>query len=240
MIKDNQKTIDRLRGGLIVSCQALPDEPLHSSFIMSRMAYAAYLGGAVGIRANTIADIAEIRKTVDLPIIGIIKKVYPDCPDVYITPTMTEIDLLTEAGVEIIALDATFRPHPGGVTVQELFRQARSKYPDQLFMADCSSVEEGMTAAAIGFDLIGTTLAGYTTYTQGCALPPFAMIDELVRHCGKPVIAEGNITTPEHFRQAMDLGVLTTVVGSAITRPMEITRRFVAALKDKAPKGSTP
>lgn len=230
MIMDNEKIIERLHGGLVVSCQALPDEPLHSSFIMSRMAYAAYLGGAVGIRANTVTDIEEIRKTVDLPIIGIIKKVYPDYPEVYITPTMAEIDLLAEAKVEIIALDATCRPHPGDVQVAELFRQARAKYPDQLFMADCSTIEEGMQAAAMGFDLIGTTLAGYTTYTEGCSLPPFSMIDELVRKCGKPVVAEGNITTPEHFREAMRLGVLTTVVGSAITRPLEITRRFVAAL----------
>lgn len=233
MISDNQQVIEKLRGGLVVSCQALPDEPLHSSFIMSRMAYAAYLGGAVGIRANTVADIEEIRKVVDLPIIGIIKKVYPDCPEVYITPTLAEIDLLAEAKVEIIALDATSRPHPGDVQLQDLFRQAREKYPNQLFMADCSTVEEGLEAASMGFDLIGTTLAGYTPYTEGCALPPFSMIDELVRHCGKPVIAEGNIITPEHFRQAMDLGVLTTVVGSAITRPLEITRRFVAALENE-------
>lgn len=235
MTKENQKTIEKLRGGLVVSCQALPDEPLHSSYIMSRMAYAAFLGGAVGIRANSVADIVEIRKTVDLPIIGIIKKVYPDRPEVYITPTLAEIDALVEADCEIIALDATFRTHPGGVALQELFAQARAKYPDQLFMADCSTVEEGMAAAAMGFDLIGTTLAGYTSYTEGCALPPFSMIDELVRHSGKPVIAEGNITTPEHFRQAMDLGVLTTVVGSAITRPLEITRRFVAALGNATP-----
>lgn len=235
MTKDNQKTIEQLRGGLVVSCQALPEEPLHSSYIMGRMAYAAYLGGAVGIRANTVTDIAEIRRTVDLPIIGIIKKVYADCPDVYITPTLAEIDELAAAGCEIIALDATVRIHPGGVQLPELFAQARAKYPDQLFMADCSTVEEGMAAAAMGFDLIGTTLAGYTSYTEGCPLPPFTMIEDLVRHSGKPVVAEGNITTPEHFRQAMDLGVLTTVVGSAITRPLEITRRFVAALENPAP-----
>lgn len=235
MVTENQQTIEKLRGGLVVSCQALPDEPLHSSFIMGRMAYAAYQGGAIGIRANTVADIEEIRKVVDLPIIGIIKKVYPDQPEVYITPTLVEIDELVAARVEIIALDATARTHPGGVSLEELFQTARAKYPDQLFMADCSNVEEGLAAAKMGFDLIGTTLAGYTSYTAGRELPPFDMIDALVQTCGKPVIAEGNIITPEQFRQAMDLGVLTTVVGSAITRPMEITKRFVAALnKDLA------
>lgn len=232
MVTDNQQTIEKLRGGLVVSCQALPDEPLHSSFIMGRMAYAAFRGGAIGIRANTVADIEEIRKVVDLPIIGIIKKVYPDQPEVYITPTLAEIDELAAVGVEIIALDATARTHPGGISLEELFQTARAKYPDQLFMADCSNVAEGLAAAKMGFDLIGTTLAGYTSYTAGRELPPFDMVDELVQTCGKPVIAEGNIVTPEQFRQAMDLGVLTTVVGSAITRPMEITKRFVAALTE--------
>ena len=230
MNAQNQKILDQIRGGLIVSCQALPDEPLHSSYIMSRMAFAAYQGGAVGIRANTVEDITEIRKVVQLPIIGIIKKVYPDQPTVYITPTMAEIDALAAIGVEIIALDATVRTHPGGQDIATVFAQARAKYPEQLFMADCSTVEEGMKAAELGFDLIGTTLAGYTEYTAGMSLPPFNMLAKLVQSCGKPVVAEGNFSTPEQFRQAMDLGVLTTVVGSAITRPLEITKRFVAVL----------
>lgn len=229
-VMDKEAFFEQVRGKLIVSCQALPEEPLHSSFIMGRMAYAAFLGGAAGIRANTVEDITEIRKCVDLPIIGIIKKVYADHPDVYITPTMAEVDALVACGVEAIAMDATGRVRPGGLTLAEFFSQVRAKYPDQLFMADCSSVDEGMEAAAMGFDLIGTTMAGYTPYTKGRPLPPFDMIGELVERCGKPVIAEGNITTPEHLRQAMDQGVLTVVVGSAITRPMEITKRFVAAL----------
>ena len=127
---------------------------------MSRMAYAAFRGGAVGIRANTVADINEIRKTVNLPIIGIIKKVYPDHPDVYITPTMAEIDELAAADVEIIAMDATSRIHPGNVSIEALFLQARAKYPDQLFMADCSTTEEGLKAASLGFDLVGNHLGG--------------------------------------------------------------------------------
>lgn len=223
--------MDKVRGKLIVSCQALPNEPLHSSFIMGRMALAADWGGAKGIRANTVEDIEEIRKNVDLPIIGIIKKVYEDQPDVYITPTMAEVDALVACGVDVIAMDATKRPHPQGETINTLFEKVRKKYPDQLFMADCSNVEEGMNAAKIGFDFIGTTMASYTPYTKGCPLPPFDMIRTLVEESGKPVIAEGNISTPEHLRQAMDLGVLTVVVGSAITRPMEITKRFVAALE---------
>ncbi|MEG1879648.1 MAG: N-acetylmannosamine-6-phosphate 2-epimerase [Pseudoflavonifractor sp.] len=230
-VMDKEAFFEQVRGRLIVSCQALPEEPLHSSYIMSRMAYAAFLGGAAGIRANTVEDITEIRKTVNLPVIGIIKRVYPDHPELYITPTMQEVDELVRCGVEAIALDATKRMRPGEVTIDQLFPLVREKYPDQLFMADCSSIEEGMRAAELGFDLIGTTMASYTPYTAGCSLPPFDMISYLVEHSGKPVVAEGNISTPEHLRRAMDLGILTAVVGSAITRPMEITKRFVAALQ---------
>ncbi|MEG1857854.1 MAG: N-acetylmannosamine-6-phosphate 2-epimerase [Pseudoflavonifractor sp.] len=230
-VMNKEAFFEQVKGRLIVSCQALPEEPLHSSYIMSRMAYAAFLGGAAGIRANTVEDIVEIRKTVDLPVIGIIKRVYPDHPELYITPTMQEVDELVACGVEAIALDATHRLRPGGGTIDTLFPMVRAKYPHQLFMADCSSVEEGMHAAELGFDLIGTTMASYTPYTAGCSLPPFDMIEYLVKHSGKPVVAEGNIITPEHLRRAMELGILTAVVGSAITRPMEITRRFVAALR---------
>lgn len=123
--------LERVRGGLIVSCQALKEEPLYSSYIMSRMAYAAKEGGAVGIRANTVADIVEIKKTVDLPVIGIIKEVYGDC-DVYITPTMKEVDALVECGVDIIATDCTNRIRPDGKTLDEFFAEVRAKYPDQL------------------------------------------------------------------------------------------------------------
>ena len=231
MKMSNEAFFEQVRGKLIVSCQALPHEPLHSSFIMGRMALAALWGGAAGIRANTVEDITEIRKNVDLPIIGIIKKVYEDCPDVYITPTMAEVDALVECGVEVIAIDATNRPHPQGESLDSFFGKVRAKYPDQLFMADCSTFEEGMHAAEIGFDLIGTTMAGYTPYTKGRIQPPFDMMQALIEQCGKPVIAEGNLITPENLRHAMDLGALTCVVGSAITRPMEITKRFVAALE---------
>lgn len=226
-----QEFREKVGGKLIVSCQALPDEPLYSSFIMGKMALAALWGGAAGIRANTVEDILEIRKNVDLPIIGIIKKVYPDHPDVYITPTMEEIDALAAIGVEVIALDATKRVRPGDRTLDELFGEARKKYPNQLFMADCSSIEEGLHAAELGFDLIGTTMASYTPYTAGCPLPPYDMISTLVEKSGKPVVAEGNLSTPEELRHAMDLGVMTAVVGSAITRPMLITKKFVAALE---------
>jgi N-acylglucosamine-6-phosphate 2-epimerase len=230
MNQHNTDILKAIQGGLVVSCQALPDEPLHSSFIMSRMALAASLGGAVGIRANTVEDITEIRKTVDLPIIGIIKQEYPDS-EVYITPTMKEVDALVNCGVEILAMDATKRTRPNGRSLEDFFAEVRRKYPEQLFMADCSSEEEGMAAAAMGFDLIGTTMAGYTSYTKGRVVPPFDMIEHLVKNCGKPVIAEGNIGTPEQLRTALDLGVHCAVVGGAITRPLQITKKFTAVIK---------
>ena len=233
MNQANQAIMDRIKGGLIVSCQALKEEPLYSSYIMSRMAYAAMLGGAVGIRANTIVDITEIKKTVSLPVIGIIKEVYGDC-DVYISPTMKEIDALVECGVSIIATDATDsakRPHPDGKTLDEFFGEVREKYPDQLFMADCSSYEEGMHAAEIGFDLVGTTMNGYTEYTKGVQLPNIELMRRLSAECGRPVIAEGGIWQPDQLKAALDAGVWAAVIGGAITRPMEITKRFVTAIK---------
>lgn len=227
-----EQIMEKIQGGLIVSCQALKEEPLYSSYIMSRMAYAAMLGGAVGIRANTTEDITEIKKLVDLPVIGIIKEVYEDS-DVYITPTMKEADALVDCGAEIIALDATKRLRPGGVLLDDFFPEVRAKYPEQLFMADCSSIEEGLHAAKLGFDIIGTTMSGYTPYTKGTKLPNFDMMKTLVEKSKKPVIAEGGIWSPEELKQALETGVHAAVVGTAITRPMDITRRYVEAIQKK-------
>ena len=222
--------LEKIKGGLIVSCQALPDEPLHSSFIMGRMAYAAYLGGAVGIRANTVEDIKEIKKNVSLPIIGIIKADYEGCP-IKITPTMKEVDALVEEGVAIIAIDATNRIRPDGRTITEFFKEVRAKYPDTVFMADCSNYEDAVRAEELGFDFIGTTMNGYTEDTKGTPPPNFDFMYKLAHTLHTPVIAEGGIFSPEQLRMAMDQGVHASVVGSAITRPMLITEHYVKALK---------
>ena len=161
----NEK-IENLKGKLIVSCQALPSEPLHSPFIMGRMALAAKIGGASGIRANTKEDIAEIQTQVDLPIIGIVKRDYEDS-EIYITPTMKEIDELMEVKPEIIAMDATISTRPEGKTLDEFFHEVKKKYPEQLFMADCSTIEEALHADELGFDFIGTTMVGYTKQSEG-------------------------------------------------------------------------
>lgn len=224
--------IETVHKKLIVSCQALPEEPLHSSFIMGRMALAAKEGGAAGIRANTKEDIAEIRKNVDLPIIGIVKRDYPDCK-VYITPTMKEIDELMEVKPEIIAIDATKDLRPNGVALDEFYAQIREKYPNQLLMADCSTYEEAKHADELGFDFIGTTLVGYTEQSKDMKIEQndFELIKKIVKNVKHNVIAEGNINTPEKVKRVMQLGVFSIVVGSAITRPQLITKAFVDALK---------
>lgn len=203
--------------GLIVSCQALENEPLHSSFIMGKMALAAKEGGAVGIRANSVEDITAIRGEVDLPIIGIIKKDYPGLVP-YITPTMKEVDELVNAKVDVIALDATINQDV------EFIKAVMERYPNQKFMADISTVEEGLRAEKLGFDYIGTTLVGYTEQSKG--INNFEVLDELIRQCTKPVIAEGNFDTPEKARKAMENGAYAVVVGGAITRPQLITKKF--------------
>lgn len=228
--RSNEEIMKQIQGGLIVSCQALETEPLHSSYIMGRMAYAAMEGGAKGIRSNSVADITEIKKTVDLPVIGIIKQNYDDC-EVYITPTMKEVDALVACGTDIIAMDATIGTRPNGETLDELFAKVRAKYPDQLFMADCSNVEEGLHAAEIGFDFIGTTMSGYTPYTKGAPLPNLEMMRTLVEKSGKPVIAEGGIWVGEELADALATGAHAAVVGTAITRPREITKRFVQRME---------
>ena len=229
---DKQTLFERLKGHLIVSCQALDYEPLHSPFIMGRMALAALEGGAAGIRANTPEDVTEIKRVVDLPIIGLYKKDYPDS-EVYITPTMKEIDAMVACGSDIIAMDATARIHPNGLTLDELFKQARKAYPDQVFMADCSTFEECMHAREIGFDIAGTTMRSYTSYTKGVRIPEFELFRQLKSNLDIPFIAEGGIWDPEEARLAIECGAFAVVVGSAITRPQLITRRYAAAVEGK-------
>ena len=224
--------VENLKGKLIVSCQALPDEPLHSSFIMGRMALAAKQGGAVGIRANTKEDIKEIRSQVDLPIIGIVKRDYDDS-DIYITPTMKEIDELMEVKPEIIAMDATIATRPGGKNIDEFFKEVKEKYPEQLFMADCSTVDEALHADELGFDFIGTTMVGYTPQSRGDKIEAndFEILRKIVSNVKHKVIAEGNINTPQKARRVVELGAYSVVVGSIITRPQLITKSFVEEME---------
>lgn len=223
--------LEKIKGGLVVSCQALEDEPLHSSFIMSRMAVAAVSGGAVAIRANSTSDIKAIKEAVDAPIIGIIKRDYADS-EVYITATLKEVEELVSVGTDMIALDATNRKRPGGIDLATFMKELKFLYPNQKWMADCSTLQECVDAEKLGFDCVGTTMHGYTDYTEGMKLynNDFAFLREVVSAVNIPIIVEGNIMTPEMASKALKYGGYAVVVGGAITRPQQITKRFYDAI----------
>lgn len=220
--------LDRIKNNLIVSCQALEDEPLYDSYIMGKIALAAMQGGASGIRANTVPDIQAIKREVDLPIIGIIKADYHDS-GVFITPTMNEIHELYQEGVDIISFDATNRTRPNGIELETFVKEVKSTYSDQLFMADVSTLEEGINAEKLGFDIVAPTLAGYTPYSKDSK--PLNLVQGLIENINVPVIAEGNFDTPEKAKQALQIGAHAVVVGSAITRPKYITEKFINQIR---------
>lgn len=220
--------LDKIKGGLVISCQALKDEPLCSPFIMGRMALAAKEAGAVGIRAQGVEDIKEIKKVTGLPVIGIIKRDYSDS-DIYITATKHEVDELLESGCEMIALDATNRVRPNGESLKDLIDYIKKS--NVFVMADISNYEEGVNAQNLGVDCVSTTLSGYTDYTEKIEGPDLKLIERLVSDLKIPVIAEGRINTPEELKEVYSLGVHSAVVGSAITRPQLIGKKFVDAIK---------
>jgi len=221
--------LNQIKGKLIVSCQALPEEPLHSSFIMGRMALAAKQGGASGIRAQSVEDINEIMSVVDLPVIGIIKRNYDDS-SIYITPTKKEVNELLQTKCQMIAIDATNRKRPNDETIQELLDLIHQG--GRLAMADISTYEEAVNAEKLGFDVISTTLCGYTSYSTNYEGPNLELIGQLVQDLHIPVIAEGKINNPEDLKAVLDAGAYSAVVGGAITRPQLITKKFVSILND--------
>lgn len=225
--------LEKVRSKLIVSAQALEDEPLHSSYIMGRMAVAAEEGGASGIRANSKEDIIEIKKNTELPVVGIVKRDYEDS-EVFITATMKEVDELAESNCEMIALDATCRKRPNDEKLSDFVQEIRSKYPSILLMADISTIEEAIEADKLGFDVVSTTLMGYTKESEGdnVADEDFKRLKEILKIVKMPVIAEGKVDTPEKAKRCQELGVHSIVVGSAITRPQLITKKFVDKINE--------
>lgn len=220
---------ESLRGQLIVSCQAAADEPMHGPQFMAAMARAAQMGGAQGIRANGPEDIAAIKASVSLPIIGIQKRKYTDS-DVYITPTFEDAQTIVEAGSDFVALDATPRSRPNGERLDEMVRRIHEELGVPV-MADLSSVEDARFAVEAGVDWLGTTLSGYTPHGRPALPgPDLEFIDALVREFDLPVVAEGRFSEPEQVVEAFQRGAFAVVVGTAITRPQDITRCFTNSL----------
>lgn len=218
----------QLKRGLIVSCQALKDEPLYGGNTIPKMAMAAKMGGAVGIRANTVRDINAISRYIggSLPIIGLIKRTYEGFP-VYITPTLKEAKALIKSKCDLIALDATFRKRPDGASVEELAAYIR-KNSDKGIVADVATYEEAIEAERIGFDYISSTMRSYTKETEGIHIPDIDFLKRLKADIkNSAIIAEGGIHTYEELAEVLDTGIEHIVIGGAITRPQNITKDYV-------------
>ena len=228
--------VTQVRGHLIVSCQALAHEPLHGAEIMARMALAAVEGGAAAIRANSPVDIAAIRKSVTLPIIGLYKDDIPGYP-VYITPTLRHVLAVAEAGADIIAIDATARARPEPGTLADFIGRIHMQAGLPV-LADISTVAEGMAAVEAGADLVSTTMSGYTDDSPAQREPDLELVANLSRAISVPVLAEGRYRTPQQASNALAVGALAVVVGGAITRPQEITKYFVEELRIAAARGA--
>ncbi|MEK4187957.1 N-acetylmannosamine-6-phosphate 2-epimerase [Paenibacillus sp. FSL L8-0494] len=214
--------------GLIVSCQALEHEPLHGGDTMAKMARAAVQSGAIGIRTNGVPDIVAIKKEVNVPVIGLIKREIPGSA-IFITPTLDEVMAIVSAKAEIVALDVTNREERLE-SVKPLIEYAHLR--GVLVMADISTFEEGLAAEKLGVDFIGTTLSGYTPYSTQQEGPDLVLIQQLSGSVNIPVVAEGRIWTPEDAAKAKNAGASYVVVGSAITRPQLITSRYVKAVSN--------
>lgn len=231
MKKSLSEILESTKGSIIVSCQALPGEPMYCEemSLMPFMARAAQEAGSKCIRTSSIRDVVEIKKATGLPVIGLVKRVVEGYAS-YITPTMQEIDELVAADSDIVALDCTQRVRGDGTTINEFIAQIKDKYPDIVLMADISTFEEGVNAQECGVNLVGTTLSGYTDYSPKVDGPDFALVERLAKELTIPVIAEGKVHYPDQAKKMLELGAHAVVVGGAITRPLEIAQRFYQAI----------
>lgn len=222
--------MNRLKRGLIVSCQAVKGEPLYGYGIMHLFAKAAKEGGATGIRA-LVDDVDSIKDEVGLPIIGLVKEIYDDS-EIYITPTKKEIDRLLATKCDVLCMDATLRLRPEGETLEGLYEYARANANGREIMADVSTLEEAINADRLGFDYISTTMRGYTPYTTQYEIPDVDFVAECQKHVkNAKVIAEGGVFEVSHMEKISKVNPYAVVVGSAITRPKVITERLLGALK---------
>lgn len=225
--KSKKELLDSFKGGLIVSCQTQRDEPIYTDDMVVKMAEAAYWGGAVGIRANSPEQIKLIKEKVDLPIIGLYK-IWDKNSDVFITPTLKSAIEVWEAGADIIALDCTNQINHEGKLASELIIEVKKTIPEAIIFADVSNYEEAKLAIKNGADIVAPTLYGYTEETKHIEEPDFREFARMCRDFKDEVymMMEGHIYTPEDAIKVLHLGAHSVVVGSAITRPHLITKRF--------------
>lgn len=227
---DALKQLKSLAGGLVVSCQARDDNPLHGPVFMAAMAKAAMLGGAAGIRADGVEDISAIAAAVgpDVPIMGIFKVKQPD-GSLFITPTAESARKVVGAGAKLVAIDGTLRERPGGESLRQVVEAIHAA--GGVALADCGTIEHARYSLDCGVDAIGSTMSGYTPDSVKSEGPDFALIEAMAKLDAAPVFAEGRVWTREDARTALDLGASFVVVGTAITNPTAITERFVAAMR---------
>lgn len=219
--------IDALKNKVIVSVQAMPDEPLYREECIVAMMQSVVNGGAGGLRVASARDVKNAKKLFDIPVIGLTK---PDklpanwLEVVYITPTLKEVNELIEAGADIIAFDGTSRPRE--CPLEEMI--VKIKTAGRLSMADIATFEEGLNCEKLGVDIISTTLSGYTAETKSDSEEPdFELLEKLHKNTNLPIILEGRIWEPHQVKKAFELGAHAVVIGSAITRPQLITKRFI-------------
>lgn len=219
--------IDELKNQVIVSVQAMPDEPLYKEECIAAMMQSVVNGGAAGLRVAGVRDVKNAKKLFDIPVIGLTKpeKLPENWQEVvYITPTLKEVNELIEAGANIIAFDGTSRPRECPIETMI----AKIKSAGRLSMADIATFEEGLNCEKLGVDIISTTLSGYTSETKTDSdEPDFKLLEKLIKNTKLPVILEGRIWEPHQVKKAFELGAHAVVIGSAITRPQLITKRFL-------------
>jgi N-acylglucosamine-6-phosphate 2-epimerase len=229
----NYSVIEKLKGGLIVSCQAGPESALHGPIFMGAMAREAERAGAVGLRLDGPIDVAAARKLSTLPILGINKHKFEGF-DPYITVTFELAREVVEAGANLVAMDGTNRPLPGGERLADLIARVHHELHVPV-MADISTKEEGIAAAAAGADVVATTMSGYTPYSRKATAytPDFELLSELVASVQVPVIVEGRVWTPEQLVACFDLGAHAVCIGSAVTSPASIVSHFINSIQQR-------
>lgn len=225
----------KIKGGMIISCQSEGDDPFNTPSGVTLFAKAAHMAGAAGIRSQGLAKIRMIIKNVPLPMIGLLKGKFSD-GTVKITGSFRQVEQLVNLGCDIIAIDGTFRLREG-LTGPNFISEVKKRFPNCVIMADIATYEEGIACEAAGAQCLSTTLSGYTPETQHLPKdrPDFKLLESLVLKCKIPVIAEGKIKSPEDAAQMMKLGAFAVVIGTVITRPRVVMGWYNEAIKKSIP-----